>query len=70
MGLLRKWDSLGLLCLVPAPLEHTALSRVFGSYKDADRDRQIGDRKHMNNREARITAALPVASPMAASWYG
>ena len=55
MGLLRKWDDLGLLQLVPGPLEEDRLTRVFGSYKDQSRDRQIGDRRHMNNREARIT---------------
>ena len=54
MGLFRKWDGLGLLHLVPGPLEETRLTRIFGAYKDHGRDRQIGDRRHMNNREARI----------------
>ena len=54
MGLFRKWDGLGLLHLVPGPLEETRLTRIFGAYKDPGRDRQIGDRRHMNNREARI----------------
>ncbi|OLP77717.1 hypothetical protein AK812_SmicGene42187 [Symbiodinium microadriaticum] len=52
MGLLRKWE---LLRLVPGPLEETTLIRVFGSYKDPCRGRQMGDRCHMNNREARFT---------------
>ena len=66
LGLLRKWDELGLLCLVPGPLPESRLTRVFGAYKAPGLDRQIGDRRHMNNAEGRIPAGpshfLPAGS--------
>ena len=54
-GLFRKWDELGVLALVPGPRDDSDLTRVFGAFKDSGRDRQIGDSRNVNNKEARIT---------------
>ena len=47
LGLLKKWDDLGLLSLVEGPRDDSELTRIL-------RDRQIGDRRNVNNKEARI----------------
>ena len=81
LGLLKKWDSLGLLGLVAGPLPHDRLSRVFGAFKSEGVDRQIGDRGHQNNREAYIvggpSARLPAGNllvrlscPLGCALYG
>ncbi|CAE7699828.1 unnamed protein product [Symbiodinium sp. CCMP2592] len=66
LGLFRKWDALGLLGIVQGPLHTTDLVRIFGAYKDPGRDRQIGDRRNVNNKEARIvggpSSRLPAGS--------
>ena len=54
LGLLKKWDDLGLLSLVEGPCDDFELTRIFGAFKDPSRDRQIGDRRNVNNKEARI----------------
>ncbi|CAE7356391.1 unnamed protein product, partial [Symbiodinium microadriaticum] len=55
LSLFIKWDSLGLLGLTPGPLPTTSLTRIFGAFKDSGKDRQIGDRRNMNNQEACIS---------------
>ena len=45
----------GSLALVPGPRDDSDLTRVFGAFKDSGRDRQIGDSRNVNNKEARIT---------------
>ena len=54
LGLLKKWDDLGLLSLVEGPRDDSELTRICGAFKDPSRDRQIGDRRNVNNKEARI----------------
>eukprot|EP00438_Fugacium_kawagutii_P033672 Skav204069 [mRNA] locus=scaffold3:515457:529911:- [translate_table: standard] len=51
LKLARKWDGLGLLQLHASPLVDDAFCKVFNVYKDADRDRQIGDRRLQNYAE-------------------
>ena len=51
------WDAKNLLRLFPeelCPKELSSYTRVFGNYKDADADRQIGDRRGQNFREGRL----------------
>eukprot|EP00434_Breviolum_minutum_P029037 symbB.v1.2.025685.t1/scaffold2428.1/size79313/2 len=51
------WDAKNLLRLYPedlCPKELSSYTRVFGNYKDADADRQIGDRRGQNFREGRL----------------
>ena len=54
LSLFKKWDSLELLGLTPGPLPTASLTRIFGAFKDGGKDRQIGDRRNMNNQEACI----------------
>ena len=44
LRLAKVWDDLGLLTLAREPVEEGFFCRVFNVYKDAERDRQIGDR--------------------------
>ena len=53
-ALFKKWDDRQLLSLVPGPLPREDLTRIFCAVKDRDRDRQIGDRRNVNNQEARL----------------
>ena len=39
---------------MPGPLDRTDLVRIFGALKDESQDRQIGDRRNVNNKEARV----------------
>ena len=51
------WDAKNLLRLYPedlCPKELSSYTRVFGNYKDAESDRQIGDRRGQNFREGRL----------------
>ena len=51
------WDAKNLLRLYPedlCPRELSSYTRVFGNYKDAGADRQIGDRRGQNFREGRL----------------
>ena len=50
----RVWDVLGLLKVVPAPSDPRHLCRVFGAYKNPERDRMIGDRRGPNSLEGRV----------------
>ena len=52
LKLARLWDVNGLLTLFDSPVMPDHFSRVFQVYKSADRDRQIGDRRLPNAREA------------------
>eukprot|EP00438_Fugacium_kawagutii_P004405 Skav208533 [mRNA] locus=scaffold3037:172332:179238:+ [translate_table: standard] len=51
LKLAKKWDTLGLLRLTDAPLEPGLFCKVFNTYKDFQWDRQIGDRRILNNHE-------------------
>ena len=51
------WDAKNLLRLYPedlCPKELSSYTRVFGNYKDAESDRQIGDRRGQSFREGRL----------------
>ena len=54
LKLCQLWDSLGLLREFPGPREARELCRVFGSFKDATRDRMIGDRRGPNSLEGGV----------------
>ena len=62
LSLARLWSAQGLLGLVPGEPHPQHLSRVFNAYKDATRDRQIGDRRLANIAERHMqgpSADLP-----------
>ena len=54
LKLAKLWDVNGLLALFDAPCCPGAYSRVFQVYKDAHRDRQIGDRRLPNAMEYHV----------------
>ena len=54
LALFRKWDSAGVLELADATDPPYLVSSVFNVYKDADRDRQIIDRRGRNGAEATV----------------
>ena len=61
-ALARKWDSNDLLVLHDRPVDPKAFVRIFNARKDADHDRQIGDRRGANGQEAKVegpSSALP-----------
>lgn len=60
MRLCKVWDAKSLLWLVPCslgPKDHELFlhTRVFGNFKNATTDRQIGDRRGRNFVEGRLT---------------
>ena len=59
--LAKVWDARGLLKVFPEPVLPSHFSRVFNAFKDATKDRQIGDRRLPNLSEYHIDAskALP-----------
>ena len=62
LKLVKVWDAKGLLRVFRAPLSPGHFCRVFNAYKNADCDRQIGDRRIPNARERAIdgpSAFLP-----------
>ena len=62
LSLARLWSAQGLLGLIPGEPHPQHLSRVFNAYKDATRDRQIGDRRLANIAERHMqgpSADLP-----------
>ena len=52
--LAKVWDARGLLELFPKPVMPGHCSRVFNAFKDATKDRQIGDRQLPNLSEYHI----------------
>ena len=54
LELCRIWDTHGILGLTKGPLPQRELTRVFGAYKAPGKQRQIGDRRGQNSREARL----------------
>ena len=69
-ALAKLWDLRGLLYLhpydVPGHLPYQQV-RIFGAFKDADRDRQIGDKRGRNYGEDKVSgpsACLPSASDL------
>ena len=62
LELARLWSVQGLLGLFPGPADDSHPCRVFNSFKDASRDRQIGDRRLPNACERHLrgpSAQLP-----------
>ena len=62
LSLAQLWSTQGLLGLVPGEPKMSFRSRVFNAYKDATRDRQIGDRRLANVGERHMqgpSADLP-----------
>ena len=49
--LAERWSELGLLRLYEGPSVDGRFVRIFNAFKSRDCDRQIGDRRHMNNKE-------------------
>eukprot|EP00435_Cladocopium_sp_Y103_P065718 s777_g27.t1 len=49
--LAKKWEGLGLLGFTPHPPPQKAFTRVLNAYKNAENDRQIGDRRLSNQLE-------------------
>ena len=54
LKLAKLWDVRGLLHLEASPLHENYFSRVFNAFKDAERDRQIGDRRLPNMCEYHV----------------
>ena len=62
LALAQLWSAQGLLGLTPGEPRPQFRSRVFNAYKDAERDRQIGDRRLANAGERHMrgpSADLP-----------
>ena len=54
LALARLWDVRGLLFLAEKPARPGLFSRVFNCYKNHEQDRQIGDRRIVNQAELHI----------------
>ena len=54
LDLAKLWDVRGLLHLSPAPIQPGLLCRVFNAFKNKDCDRQIGDRRIVNQAEYHV----------------
>lgn len=54
LDLAKLWDVRGLLHLSPAPIQPGLLCRVFNAFKNKDCDRQIGDRRIVNQAEFHV----------------
>ena len=52
--LAMKWQANGLLALVRDPPHQEAYCRIFNAYKNAEVDRQIGDRRLPNAIERHL----------------
>ena len=54
LALARLWDVRGLLFLAEEPSRPGLFSRVFNCYKNHEQDRQIGDRRIVNQAELHV----------------
>ena len=66
-SLARLWDVHGLLRLHDQPPPRHEWVRIFGCFKDKDKDRQIGDRRGRNACEKKVvgpSAELPAGSDL------
>ena len=54
LALARLWDVRGLLFLADQPSRPGLFSRVFNCYKNHEQDRQIGDRRIVNQAELHV----------------
>ena len=52
--LAMRWEALGLLRLCDEPVGDQAFVKVFNAYKDANYDREIGDRRRVNYMERHL----------------
>ena len=65
--LARLWDVNGLLCLHDEPPPRHEWVRIFGCFKDIEKDRQIGDRRGRNACEKKLegpSSELPAGSDL------
>eukprot|EP00435_Cladocopium_sp_Y103_P010558 s305_g2.t1 len=54
LALAKVWDARGLLFLETAPIRPGLYSRVFNAFKNPEADRQIGDRRAVNQAEYHV----------------
>ncbi|CAE7946106.1 unnamed protein product [Symbiodinium sp. KB8] len=54
LQLMKLWSTKGLLRVFHGPASDRELVRTFGSYKNEDADRMIGDRRGPNSLEGRV----------------
>ena len=69
LGLAKLWDAQSLLHLRRGEVDPQVQSRVFNSYKNPEKDRQIVDRRLVNKSEMHLagpSAFLPAASLLSA----